>query len=157
MTREGRAAPWPERGARAVLAAAAALASFVVGMPVAVAAFLDGASAQGTFATATLAAPTGLTSQNCTGLITGSVNLSWTATTSTWADGYVVIWSGTNGSSGTQTVLDSNPADGVVSPTSTTVSGLAKLATYTFVVRAFESVNWRSPASNQVSEGCGLL
>ena len=140
-----------------VVATVAASAALAVGAPMAVAAFLDGASAQGSFATDTLQPPSALTSQDCTGLLTGSVNLSWTATASTWADGYVVSWSGSNGTFGSQTVADANPNDGTVSPTSTTISGLPRLVTYTFVVQAYESTNWRSTNSNQVSEGCGLL
>src|SRR5687767_79596 len=80
------------RAAVAVVAAATLFS--LVGASVAGASFLDNAAASGTLAAATLQAPSGLTSGTC---LLGSVTLSWTATPSTWADGYEIRWSTTNG------------------------------------------------------------
>jgi hypothetical protein len=128
------------RGAVAVAVLATALGA---GAPLAVAAFLEGATAEATMSTATLQAPSGLSGGAC---LLGSVTLSWNATPSTWADGYEIRWSKTNGgpytTGSTTSVL-----------TTKVVTGLSLLTTYYFVVRAYDG-NWRSPNSNQLTVGC---
>jgi hypothetical protein len=92
--------------------------------------------------TATIAAPTGLTAQ-CGLLLDPTVDLSWTASTTPWVDGYEVRW-GT--SSGNYTVSQS------VAANQTTYSTPALgLGTYFFAVRAKRG-NWRSGNSNEVSK-----
>jgi len=97
--------------------------------------------------TATLASPTGASAAN-TGCVVSSstkVKVTWTATTSTFADGYQVLRSTTNGGpySVVGTVSGSNT-------TSYTDSSVAFLTTYYYVVRATK-VNWTSANSNQAS------
>jgi hypothetical protein len=100
-----------------------------------------------TVSTGTLAAPTGLAAVKgaCTILTSNSVNLSWTATSSTWADGYIVFRSTTSGSG--------YAAIATVSGRSTTAyvdASPAFSTTYFYVVQATRNL-WRSPNSNQAS------
>ena len=92
--------------------------------------------------TATIAAPTNLVAK-CGLLLDPTVDLTWTASTTPWVDGYEVRW-GT--SPGNYTVSHSVPANQL--SYSTPALGLG---TYYFVVRAKRS-NWRSPNSNQQSK-----
>lgn len=109
----------------------------------ALASFLDPATATSTMSTDTLAAPSNLTSGLC---LLGSVTLSWTATPSTWADGYEIRWGTTSGGPYTTGSTTS------VLPT-TTVTGLSILTTYHFVVRAYDGA-WRSPDTSQLTVSC---
>ncbi|HVM03403.1 MAG TPA: fibronectin type III domain-containing protein [Acidimicrobiales bacterium] len=135
--------PTRRRPGRWGAVAAAGAAAVLAAAPVAVASFAEGATAQATLATDTLQPPSGLTAGVC---LLGSVTLSWTATPSTWADGYEVRWSTTSG--GPYTAGSKTSAT-----TSTVVSGLSLLTTYYFVVRAYDG-NWRSANSNQVTVSC---
>ena len=135
-----RPARWRTTGTLAAVVLASAV--LVVAAPVAVASFIGAASAAGTLSTATLEAPSALTSGTC---LLGSVTLSWTATPSTWADGYEIRWGTTNGGpypNSTTSIL-----------TTKTVSGLGLFSTNYFVVRAYDG-NWRSPNSNQRTVSC---
>ena len=100
-----------------------------------------------TVSTGTLAAPTGLTAVRgaCSILSSNAVNLSWTATSSTFADGYVILRSTTNGSGYAQIAS-------VAGRTTTTyIDGTpAFVTTYYYVVQATKN-NWRSGNSNQAS------
>ena len=100
-----------------------------------------------TVSTGTLAAPTGLTAVRgtCAILSSNAVNLSWTATSSTFADGYIVLRSTTSGSGYAQ-------IGSVTGRTTTTfIDGTpAFLTTYYYVVQATRN-NWRSANSNQAS------
>ena len=134
---------WTRASRTAVVAAVAVLCG--VGAPGAMAAFLDGATAQSTMSTGTLQAPTGLTSGLC---LLGSVTLTWSDAPGTLATGYEVRWSTTNGgpyTTGSATTL----------LTTRTVTGLSPLTTYHFVVRSTAG-NWRSANSNQRSVSCAL-
>jgi fibronectin type 3 domain-containing protein len=96
-----------------------------------------------TLSSGTLAAPTAL-SGACASL-PRRVELSWTATTSAFADGYEILRSTTSGgpyaSIGTVTG---------VATTTFTDSTVAALTTYYYVVKAKRNL-WRSPASNQAT------
>lgn len=96
--------------------------------------------------TASLSAPTGLSAvnQNCVVLTSTQVKLTWTATSSTWADGYEVFrktGAGSYGSIGTVS------GQSTVTYTDTTV---AFLTSYTYVVQASKN-NWRSPDSGSAA------
>lgn len=95
--------------------------------------------------TATLAAPASLTAVRgvCVPLASRSVNLSWTPTTSTFADGYEIFRSTTNGGP-----YASIATVGLV--TAHTDSGVAASTTYYYVVKAKKNL-WRSANSPQAS------
>jgi bacillopeptidase F len=98
-------------------------------------------------ASATLAAPTGLAAVNGTCVVPTStkVNLSWTATSSTFADGYQIFRSTTSGSG--------YASIGIVSGRTTTTfvdTTPAFLTTYFYVVQATKN-SWRSVNSAQAS------
>ena len=124
-----------------------AVAALLVTASVALAQFADGDSASQSISTNTLQAPTNpaTTHGPCTNGVTASIVVSWTATTSTWADGYEILGSLVSGGpySPVGTVTG-------VNTTSHTVTGLAFATTYHFVVKATKG-NWRSAATNQVS------
>jgi hypothetical protein len=102
--------------------------------------------------TNSLAAPTGASaSGGCNGLLGYHVSLSWTATSSTWADGYQIARSTTNG--GPYTVVATVPGRTTTTYTNT---GLALLTTYYYVIRATKHT-WTSPNSNQASATTPLL
>ena len=99
----------------------------------------------GSVSTSTLAAPTGLSAARgaCVALTSSAVNLSWTATSSTFADGYQIFRSTTAGS-GYGSV-------GTVAGRTTTTfidSTVAFLTTYFYVVQA-KKLSWRSANSNE--------
>lgn len=132
------------RPGRAVLVALMiAVAVSVATASWALASFLDGATATATLSTDTLAPPSNLNAGLC---LVGAVTLSWTATPSTWADGYEIRWGTTSGGPYTTGSATS------VLPT-TTVTGLSLLTTYYFVVRAYDG-NWRSAATAQRAVAC---
>lgn len=125
------------------MAVAAVLTLSIGTARLAVASFSTAAIATSTLSTDTLAAPSNLTADLC---LLGSVTLSWTASPSSWADGYEIRW-GTS-SSGPYT---SGSATSVM--TTTTITGLSLLTTYHFVVRAYDG-NWRSIDAGPRSVGC---
>lgn len=113
----------------------------------AMAAFRFNASTTSAVSTATLAPPTepATAAGPCTAGVSASITVSWTPTTSTWADGYEVRGS----------LLASGPFTtvGTVSgatASSYTVTGLAFATTYHYVVRATKG-NWRSEPTAVVS------
>lgn len=106
-------------------------------------------SASHSVSTATLASPTNLAVTNGTCVIGVSValNLTWTATTSTWADGYHVLRSTTSG--GPYTVVATLPG---FATTAYVDAGLAFNTMYHYRVRAYDGATWRSVETAQVSK-----
>jgi len=103
--------------------------------------------ASATYSTGTLAAPTGAAAARgaCTILTSSTVVVTWTQTTSTFADGYEILRSTTNGSG--------YASIGTVAGRTTTTfndSTVAFVTTYYYVVRSKRN-SWRSPNSNQAS------
>ena len=117
----------------------------------AVAAFIESADAQSTFSSDTLEPPTNpATSTAGCELTRPQIRVSWTATTSEWADGYEV---GKSLTPGGPYVFAAT-----VSGQSTTFyidSGLNALTTYYYVVRATKA-GWRSTATSEVSFTTGI-
>jgi hypothetical protein len=125
--------PASRRGARAVVVGIV-VAAFVAGTPAASsAAFTRSAAGAASFHAATLAPPTGfVASTTCA--------LSWTATTSTWADGYrIERWR--NGT------LEQTYTVTPATATSFTEHGLV-LATYTWRIWAYKGAWTSSIASS---------
>ena len=135
------------RAARRLVVVAVLVPALFLGGQLALAAFTGEASAGHTVATNTLAAPTnpGTAHGACVLGVSTSITVTWTKTTSTWADGYEVFSSLVAGgpyvSAGTVSGRDTE---------SHTVSGLAFLTGYSFVVQATKG-NWRSANSTEVS------
>lgn len=97
--------------------------------------------------TGTLAAPTGgaAANQNCTPLASTEVRVTWTATTSAFADGYEVL----------RALVSGGPyvSLGTVAGLSTTAftdTSVVFSTSYFYVVRATKN-NWRSANSNEAS------
>lgn len=139
-----RAGRWTVR--LAAHAGAATIAVALVATP-ALASFTSSRSATASYSTAVLAAPTSLATSAgpCTIGVAASVKLTWTATTSSWADGYEIARSLVAG--GPYTTI------GTVSGVSTTTytdSSTLFATLYRYVVRATK-VNWRSVNSNEAS------
>lgn len=132
---------------RFVTALAVAVAALVVTASVALAQFADGDGASHSISTSSLQPPTDPATAHgpCTNGLTASIVVSWTASASTWADGYEVLGSLVPG--GPYTTVGTVSG---VSTTSHTVTGLAFATTYYYVVKATKG-NWRSPATSQVS------
>lgn len=128
-----------------VVTAVVAVSVLAVGPRLALASFLDTASASGGWSvtTETLQPPTGLTSTGC---LLGTVTLTWSASPSAWATGYEVRWSTTNGGP-----YDRGPLTTTL--LTRTVGGLSALTTYYFVVRATRGA-WFSANSNQHTASC---
>jgi hypothetical protein len=101
--------------------------------------------AAGSVSTATIAPPTSVTAARgtCVLLTSATVVVSWTATSSTFADGYEILRSTTSGSgySSIGTVAG-------LGTTTFTDGTVAFLTTYYYVVRA-KKLAWRSVNSNQ--------
>lgn len=100
-----------------------------------------------TVSSATLAAPTGLIASNgtCVILIQANVNLAWSATSSTFSDGYEIFRSLIGGGPFTSV--------GTVTGRTTTIytdPTVAFSKTYYYVVQAKKN-NWRSANSAQAS------
>ena len=125
----------------AVLTAILAISS------VALAQLIDTDNAAHTLSTNTLLPPTNpaATHGPCTAGVSTSITVSWTATPSTWADGYEILGSLVSG--GPYVAVGTVTG---VNPTSYTATGLAFLTTYHYVVKATKG-NWRSVATTQVS------
>jgi hypothetical protein len=109
--------------------------------------WLAAASQEQQISTATLQPPTGTAAArgSCFPLLTIEVQVTWTATASTFADGYRVFRSGTSG--GPYTLVGTVTGQ---STTSFTDASVAFLATYHYVVQATRNL-WRSPNSTQAS------
>lgn len=143
VTRLGRG----RRLARRLVVAGVLVPALFLGGQVALAAFTGPTSAGHVVATNTLAAPTNPATSHgtCTLGISTSITVTWTKTSSTWADGYEVFQSLTPGgpyvSAGTVSGRDTE---------SYTIGGLAFLTAYSFVVQATKG-NWRSPSTTEVS------
>jgi hypothetical protein len=101
---------------------------------------------------ATLAAPTSLgLSTLCQLLHLGpQITLTWTATTSAFADGYQILRSTTSGAE-----VQIASVTGRSTATYTDSNSLANLTTYFYVVRAYKGANWTAPSS-EASIGTGL-
>ena len=115
--------------------------------PAAWATFVEQAVAEASFTADVLAPPTGVAAAPPACVAGGyQTEVSWTASSSSWLDGYEVAISTEPG--GPYDVL---PRPAGVSPTATTrtVSGLARKTTYYVVVRTTRSA-WRSQ-SDQVA------
>lgn len=119
--------------------AAAVLAGALAAPSVAAAAFQDSSVASGEVSTDVLLPPTALTAGTgtCTPLSGDRIALSWTASASTWRDGYEIARATSAG--GPYTVVASVPAAAV----SYTDGPLSFSTTYHYVVRA-ERNAWRS-------------
>jgi hypothetical protein len=137
---------------RRVLSRAGVLAwvgVLLVVTPVA-AAWLQSATATSTFSTTTLAAPTGLSATRGCTLTVRHASLSWTATTSSWATGYVV-WRKAGNGAFTQLAT-------VPSRLTTTYLdlGLAASTAYTYyVTTTYQS--WTAASTQQSVTTEGLL
>ena len=111
------------------------------------ASFSNSTSSSGSVSSGQLVAPSGLTAAHgtCTVLASDSVNLSWTATTSTIADGYEIFRGTASGGpySSIATVSGLNT-------TAYTDGGRPFITTYYYVVQAKRN-NWRSSNSTQAS------
>ena len=133
---------FPPKTSRSVLLTLAFGVSFPAALTATAVAAFDSVTAPAaqTLTTTSLAAPTGLAA-SCVPA-TSNVNLSWTATTSPAAAGYVILRSTTSGGPYSQI--------GTVSGSSTTTftTTIAVLQTYFYVVTASRN-NWTSPNSNQ--------
>lgn len=111
------------------------------------ASFTTAPSAAHSISTATLAAPSNASASVvvCVPLATRTVRISWTATASTWSDGYEVLRATVNGGP--------YSAVGTVSGQATVTyddSSVASSTTYYYVVKATKLL-WRSANSNQAS------
>lgn len=100
-----------------------------------------------TMSTGTLAAPSSpaASTVNCVVLGSTKVKLTWTATSSTWADGYQIFRATVNGGPYSSV--------GTVSGQSTTTftdSSVSFSTTYYYVIQATKN-NWRSANSTQVT------
>ena len=102
--------------------------------------------------TATLQPPTGLTATAGCQLLAPKITLSWTATTSAYADGYDVYRSTTNG--GPYTLRAH--VTGRTSVTYTDNSGLNTNTTYYYVLQSTAS-SWTSVNSGQASAKTPLI
>lgn len=125
---------------------AAGVTAVLATSSVAFAAFTSAQTATTTLGTGVLAPPTNPAAAPgpCTAL-SASITVSWTATTSTWADGYEIL--GSLVATGPFTPVAT--VDGVAT-TSHTVGGLLFATTYHYVVKA-RKANWRSAPTGVVS------
>ncbi len=142
---------WPlatEPRRRRLTATAAALATAGLLANYAFATFTPtAASASQSITTATLAAPTGLSAARgtCVILTSTQVNLNWTATPSTSADGYEILRSTTNGGPYTSIATVNGRTTTTYIDATVTFS-----TTYYYVIKAKRNL-WRSATSNQAS------
>lgn len=96
-------------------------------------------NASNAFSSSTLAAPTALTATAGA----GELHLAWTATTSTWADGYDILRSTTSGCCYTSVGSTSG-----VGATTFVDDGLVSGTTYYYIVRS-RYLTWLSPDSGE--------
>jgi len=109
-------------------------------------AWSDSSSASAQYSSALLAPPTNPAAVLgiCTVLTSDQIVLSWTATASTWADGYEIARSTTSG--GPYSVIGT-----VGQPTVVFTDGPLPFSTsYYYVVRATKN-SWRSPYTTEVT------
>ena len=125
----------------------AVLTAILAVSSVALAQLVDTDTAAHTVSTDTLQPPTNPATAHgpCTTGVSASITVSWTATTSTWADGYEILGSLVSG--GPYVAVGTVSG---VNTTSYTVTNLSFLTTYHYVVKATKG-NWRSAATSQVS------
>jgi hypothetical protein len=109
--------------------------------------WLAAASQEQQISTATLQPPTGTAAAtgNCFPVLTVEVQVTWTATASTFADGYRVFRSATSG--GPYTLIGTVTGRAT---TSFTDADVTFLTTYHYVVQATRNL-WRSLNSTQAS------
>ncbi|MHB8668961.1 MAG: hypothetical protein ACYDAD_00115 [Acidimicrobiales bacterium] len=136
----------------AVGAVAAVAVCSIVASELAWASFSSVTSASMPVSTATLAAPTnpGAATSACASLDAASiqVKVSWTPTTSTFADGYQILRSGTvGGPYSLVTTVAGQPSTSGVDRSGT----LQFSQTYFYVVQAAKATNWTSPNSTEVT------
>lgn len=132
---------------RYVLAVAILATSVLVFHATAWALWSDSDTASANYSTGSLASPTAPTTAAgaCVLLVGDQIIVSWTATASTWADGYEVARSTTSG--GPYSVVGTVAGQAI---TSFTDGPLAFSTTYHYVVRATKH-SWRSADTAQVS------
>lgn len=131
----------PSRRVRLGAAAAAACAAVVVGVEVALAVFgSTGSVGSNAFTTTSLAAPTSPGATGGTNIV-----LTWTATSSTFASGYNVLRSSTNGGPYSQLAQ-------VTPRTTVTYTDSPSAGTYYYVLQAYFQ-NWISVNTAQVTAG----
>ena len=112
------------------------------------AAFDSSGSAGHSVSTAVLAPPSSpaASTTTCNTLVlTATATVTWTATTSTWADGYEVLTSSISGGPYTVAATVSG-----ASSTSAQISALS-LGTTTYVVVRATKQAWRSPSTAQIT------
>ncbi len=128
-------------------AIAAAVVLVLSATSVALAAYTSSSTAAGTYATGTISPPTSLAAAAgpCTVAVSASIKLTWTASASTWADGYEVLRSLVSGGPYTSVATVSGAGT-----TTYTDGPLIFSTTYYYVVRATKAA-WRSVDSNQAS------
>ncbi len=121
--------------------------ALIASAPIAWAQLADSASDGHTVSTGSLQPPTnpGAAAGTCVLAVEDAIVVSWTRTTSTWADGYEILRSTTSG--GPYSVVGTVAGQATESYTS---SLLAFSTTYYFVVRATKGA-WRSAATSEVS------
>lgn len=132
---------------RGILAIAIVAAALLIVQTSAWAEWTDAATASASYTTASLAAATspGTAAGLCVLVVGDAIVVSWTATTSTWADGYEIARSTTAG--GPYSVVGTAVGQGT---TTFTQLALAFSTTYYYVVRATKN-SWRSADTAQVS------
>lgn len=135
------------RDARAAVVGLVMAVVFATAVPLAGAQLADSNSDGHTVSTGSLEPPTnpGTAPGTCIAAVGDAIVVSWTTTTSTWADGYEILRSITSG--GPYSVV------GTVAGQTTdtyTDSPLAFDTTYYYVVRATKN-NWRSAATIEAS------
>jgi hypothetical protein len=137
----------PRRHRRATVFVASLLALATVSGPAFASMSATTSTYSSSISTGTLAAPTGVAAArgSCTILTSTSVTVTWTQTTSSFADGYQILRSTTNGSG--YGVVGTVAGRGTTSFADTTVTFST---TYYYVVRATRNA-WQSGNSNQAS------
>lgn len=132
---------------RGRVVAAATVAAWMFTTAVASAAFTSTVGGAGEISTATLQPPTTLGAGHgtCQAAVDDSIVLTWTASTSTWAEGYEVLRS-TDGS--TYAVIATLAG---ISTETYTDGGLAFSTTYWYRVRATESLWTSQPATTSLT------
>lgn len=133
--------------ARLTVAGLVLVLALIASAPIAWAQLADSASGSHTLSTGNLqpAANPGTAAGRCVVVVGDAIVVSWTRTTSTWADGYEVLRSTTSG--GPHSVVGTVAGQATESYTD---SLLAFSTTYYYVVRATKGA-WRSAATSEVS------
>jgi len=136
--------PGPAPASRRRAAACAVVVAAVLAPAAAGASFTNTPHASATISAPVLSPPSNpnVVLAGCTGL-SPNLQVTWTATPSTWADGYQVGKSLVSGGPYTWTSVAGQAT------TSYTSTGLTAATTYYYVVRATKA-GWTSPATAQV-------